>query len=118
VKLVNRHGFDILEQQFDELLNSVRVHSRLLRDEGLVVLDFVVDYFGCQEVRFERNDEFARFRISDECRDEDVRIDDQSHPPGLLRLFLDALQCALIDFGSNLVYIFLCEFTVGSQLIQ
>lgn len=39
--------------------------TRLLDDQPFVVLDFVVDELGRREIGFERDDEFAGFRVSD-----------------------------------------------------
>lgn len=76
MELVDGDGLDVLEQAVDELRHSIRFHPGLLHDQLLVVLDFVVDERRCQEAGFERDDGLPRFRIGDECGDDDVGVDD------------------------------------------
>ena len=76
IEILGRDDFDVLEQQVNELCHLVRIHPGLLYDQVFVVLDFVVDEPGCQDVGFECDDEFPRFRIGDECGDDDIGVVD------------------------------------------
>lgn len=66
-------------------------HPGLFHDQVFVILDFVVDKHRYQKVRFECDDEFSRFRISDQCGDNDVGANYQFHSSCLRRLIINAL---------------------------
>jgi len=77
-----------------------------------------VDELGCQEIRFERNNEFTGFRVGDERGDNDVGIDNQLHSLRLLRLLFNLLACALVEFVGHIGDVALGEFTAGRVFVH
>ena len=94
------------------------VPFRILPRSGLRRSRSPGDEHGCEEIRFECNDELPRFRISDECRDDDVGVNDQLHSSSLRRFFFDALVPTFVDRIGDFLNVALGEFALTGEFVH
>ncbi|MDY6817820.1 MAG: hypothetical protein SVG88_04085 [Halobacteriales archaeon] len=72
----------------------------------------------CQEIWFKHDDTFPRFRISDECGDDDVGVDSQLHSSSLSRFLVNVFVSTLDYFVGIFLDIVLAEIALASEFVH